>query len=640
MHADDAAGGAGVQPHLHLHGLDADQRLALGHGVADGDLYLRHLARHRRQRARGVAARVPLGKGRHLGEHVAGDAQRQVQLAVAPHGDRLALHAAAFVAQPAVLPLQHAQRLGRAGARHLHGAAGARPHAQRAPGLAARQRQVEAVHAVGPPAGAVLQRQGGSGQRPSGLVDRRRLQQRLALRLPLVDQVGGQARLAKGRVIQQVRQKARVVAHAEQRRIGQRRAQAADGVVAVVSVHDQLGHHGVVEGRHLAAFGDAVVDAHAAVQRVLRAPPADAPGLRREAGVRVFGVQARFDGVAAEADLVLLARQRVAGGHAQLPLDQVEPGDRLRHRVLDLQPGVHFEEVVLLPGVDHELDRAGAAVAHRQRRRHRVASHGRAQRRADHRRGRFLDQLLAPPLRGAVALAQVQRVAVGVGEHLDLDVPAAFDQALQHQRAVAERALRLAPRAGQRRRQLVRRPHQPHAAAAATGHRLDQQRKAEPVGLGRQVRVVLPLAQVAGGAGHAGLGHAALGQRLVAHRRDGAGRWADEHQPGVQAGLGKGGVLAQKAVAGVQRIGAALARGGQQRVGAQVGLGGRRAADVHRLVGLPHVRCGAVGVAEHRHRAIAEPARGAHHAAGDLAAVGDQDLGKAHAATAHDGARR
>ena len=82
------------------------------------------------------------------------------------------------------------------------------------------------------------------------------------------------------------------------------------------------------------------------------------------------------------------------------------------------------------------------------------------------------------------------------------------------------------------------------------------------------------------------------------------------------------------------------ANGDEKPVSAQVGLGGRRAADVHRLVGLPHVRRGAVGVAEHRHRAIAEPARGAHHAAGDLAAVGDQDLGKAHAATAHDGARR
>jgi uracil-xanthine permease len=37
-------------------------------------------------------------------------------------------------------------------------------------------------------------------------------------------------------------------------------------------------------------------------------------------------------------------RQRLAGGHAQLPLDQVLAGDGLGHRVLDLQPGVHLHE--------------------------------------------------------------------------------------------------------------------------------------------------------------------------------------------------------------------------------------------------------------------------------------------------------
>jgi hypothetical protein len=38
-------------------------------------------------------------------------------------------------------------------------------------------------------------------------------------------------------------------------------------------------------------------------------------------------------------------RQRLAGGHAQLPLDQVEPGDHLGDRVLHLQPRVHLHEV-------------------------------------------------------------------------------------------------------------------------------------------------------------------------------------------------------------------------------------------------------------------------------------------------------
>ena len=32
-------------------------------------------------------------------------------------------------------------------------------------------------------------------------------------------------------------------------------------------------------------------------------------------------------------------------GHAQLPFDEVEPGDRLGHRMLHLQARVHLDEV-------------------------------------------------------------------------------------------------------------------------------------------------------------------------------------------------------------------------------------------------------------------------------------------------------
>ena len=41
----------------------------------------------------------------------------------------------------------------------------------------------------------------------------------------------------------------------------------------------------------------------------------------------------------------LRQRQRLAGGDAQLPLHQIEAGDRLGHRMLDLQARVHLDEV-------------------------------------------------------------------------------------------------------------------------------------------------------------------------------------------------------------------------------------------------------------------------------------------------------
>ena len=137
------------------------------------------------------------------------------------------------------------------------------------------------------------------------------------------------------------------------------------------------------------------------------------PDCGRKPCARILGAQPRLDRVAAALEarerFVLRQRQRLAGGDAQLPLDQVDAEQRLGHRVLDLQPGVHLDEAEVARRVEQELDRAGAAVADRARDRDRDLAHAPAQRRRDRRRGRFLDQLLVPPLHRAVALAEVDR---------------------------------------------------------------------------------------------------------------------------------------------------------------------------------------------------------------------------------------
>ncbi len=67
------------------------------------------------------------------------------------------------------------------------------------------------------------------------------------------------------------------------------------------------------------------------------------PRVRRE--VLVLGAQSHLDRVAVEAHLLLRQRQGLALRHAQLPFDQVQPGHRLGHRVLHLQPRVHLHQV-------------------------------------------------------------------------------------------------------------------------------------------------------------------------------------------------------------------------------------------------------------------------------------------------------
>jgi hypothetical protein len=90
-------------------------------------------------------------------------------------------------------------------------------------------------------------------------------------------------------------------------------------------------------------------------------PVGDLAGRGRE-GERVFGVDAAFDRVAAELDVALAEPQLLAGGDADLLLHDVDAGDQLGDRVLDLHPRVHLDEVELAVLVE-ELEGAGAAVA-------------------------------------------------------------------------------------------------------------------------------------------------------------------------------------------------------------------------------------------------------------------------------------
>ena len=216
-------------------------------------------------------------------------------------------------------------------------------------------------------------------------------------------------------------------------------------------------------------------------------------------------------------------------------------------------------------------------------------------------------------------------VAVAVAEHLDFDVAGIDDGALQDHGGIAERALRLRPRAAQRIRKCRGVRDQPHAAPAATGDRLDHDGKADLFGLRQHHGVALVGALIAGHARHAGLLHDVLGAGLVAHRPDRLRRRPDEDQPGIAAGLRKILVLGEEAIARMHRAGAAGFCRGDDRIDPQIGLRRQRFADPHRLIRLAHMQRVAIGIGIDRDHAIAEPARGAHDPQRDLAAVGDRE---------------
>ena len=142
-------------------------------------------------------------------------------------------------------------------------------------------------------------------------------------------------------------------------------------------------------------------------------------------------------------EILLPAGQRLAGGDAQLPLDQILAGDHLGHRMLDLEARVHLHEVEGAALVDDELDRARADIADGLGGRDGGCAHLGAPRRRHAGGRRLLDDLLVAALERAVALEEMQRIAVAVGEHLDLDMARPLEIFFDEQQIVAERRLRL-----------------------------------------------------------------------------------------------------------------------------------------------------------------------------------------------------
>jgi hypothetical protein len=145
-------------------------------------------------------------------------------------------------------------------------------------------------------------------------------------------------------------------------------------------------------------------------------------------------------------DLFLSQAERTTRGHFDLQAHEVEASDALGHGMLDLEPGVHLEEVEGAFGVEQELDRPRVLVACGTRRRDSGRTKGRTRFGGERRTRGLFDDLLMATLEGALALAEVKGLALPVGQDLHLDVTRSFDETLDDHRVVAEGRFRFAPR--------------------------------------------------------------------------------------------------------------------------------------------------------------------------------------------------
>ena len=256
-------------------------------------------------------------------------------------------------------------------------------------------------------------------------------------------------------------------------------------------------------------------------------------GRGQEIAVGILGIDPALDGPAGQRHVGLRQVELFAGRHPNHLLDQIDAGDELGHRMLDLKTGVHLEkeEGAVLGG--DELDGAGRIVMHRLGQGDRLGAHAGPGRGVEQWRGRLLDHLLVPALDRTFALAEMDDVAVLVAQHLDLDMARIDDEFLDEHPIVAEGRQGLGAGTGEAVANLDGGMGDPHALAAAAGRSLDHHRIADVGGDLHRLVLVGNDAEMAGDGRYAGASRRPLRFDLVAHRLDGGRIRPDENDAGA-----------------------------------------------------------------------------------------------------------
>ena len=400
-----------------------------------------------------------------------------------------------------------------------------------------------------------------------------------------------------------------VCLHAADAEFGQGPVHAIHRHLVGPAAGDGLDEPGIVEGRdHRADVGHAGVqpDAEAARGAVGKNPAV----VRSEIVLRILrGDTALYresilGNVRLRGQVQFRRIKRVSLRNQDLAAHDVDARDNLRDGVFDLHAGIHLDEIPLV-GVEvvEELHRARVVVADLLCQTHRAVAQFR-----DHRLGQAeargdLDDLLVPPLHGAVALMQMQDIALAIAKDLHLYVLHAGYVLLEEHGGIAERAPGLRLRLVQQTLQFGRLAHDAHPAPPAAKRRLDDQRKSDLLrGFQRLVAINNGLLG-AGQGGHANALTDIPSGCLVAHHVEQFGARPDEGDAGRFAGSRKFRILTQKTIAWMDRVHSLLL--GQCDDARDVQIRGDRSvafADQIGLVSLEAMLAEAVFLREHGNR--------------------------------------
>src|SRR5690348_9775190 len=201
----------------------------------------------------------------------------------------------------------------------------------------------------------------------------------------------------------------------------ERRSCSREKLVPICAADDQLAEQRVVERRHHVILVTMTIKSNP--RACWRRPFRDHPGRRTQIVRGVLGIDAEFDGATAIRRRRLAEGNRVAGSDPQLFPNQVEVEDLLGNRMFDLNSRIHLnEKPTFAVEVVDEFNGAGPFVS-------KIAYQGRCGLgdlrtgpRLQRGRRRLFDELLVTSLYAAIALPQMDCVAMSITEDLDFDV--------------------------------------------------------------------------------------------------------------------------------------------------------------------------------------------------------------------------
>ncbi len=427
---------------------------------------------------------------------------------------------------------------------------------------------------------------------------------------------------------QNLLQIAAVRLHAVQAGITQRGVQGIDGRVARGSPGDDFRQHRIKKWRDFAAGLYPGVDAQGAAVIRREHHLGEQTRRRLELTTRIFRIDPRLNGMPRRGEAFSQGGQRRQRSGRQLyhPAHQVHAPHLLGNAMLHLQTGIDLKEIEASGvAVIDKLYRARAAVVNRlaQGDRGRTERIGHPLRQVG--RGRLFQHFLVTALYRAITHAEGDHLPLAVAKQLDFKMPRPLDVLLNKDARIAEVVFT-------QPHHRIESIHQfrggiTHAHPDPTSARGAFQHHRVTHLLCRLLRLVHICQQFSAFQHRHALGFGqSPGGMFQAKQAQLLRRGTDEGNTGLLTRLGEGGVFRQKAVARMDSLGTAGFCGGDNVVADQIGVRRRAVAQAQGLVGLANMQAADIRLGIDRHAANVHGAQCAQNAAGNRPAVGNQEF--------------